>query len=90
MKQFMGDLDGPITIEQLLDMELMNGIIPMALPFLTMIIGARTIAGNEERKTLDLLLSNPLPRRQVVARCGADHGDRDCRSCWRSPGCSPT
>jgi ABC-2 type transport system permease protein len=66
MKQFMGGLDGPITIEQFLDMELMGGIIPMALPFLTMLIGARTIAGNEERKTLDLLLSNPLPRRQVV------------------------
>lgn len=66
MKGFLGDLGGSMTIGQFLDMELKGGIIPLALPFLAMLIGARAVAGNEERKTLDLLLSNPLPRRQVV------------------------
>jgi ABC-2 type transport system permease protein len=67
MKQFMGEVQGPMTIEQFLDMELMAGIIPMALPFLVMLIGTRAVAGNEERKNLDMMLSNPLPRRQVIA-----------------------
>jgi ABC-2 type transport system permease protein len=66
MQQYMGDMQGPMTIEQWLGMELINSIIPLALPFMVMVIGARAIAGNEERKTLDLLLSNPLPRDRVV------------------------
>lgn len=67
MQQYMGEIQGSITIEQWLGMELVNGIIPIALPFMVMVIGSRAIAGNEERKTLDLLLSNPLPRQNVVA-----------------------
>jgi ABC-2 type transport system permease protein len=67
MQQLIGGLQGPITIEKWLGMELINGIIPIALPFLMITIGARAIAGGEERKSLDLLLSNPLPRWQVVA-----------------------
>ena len=66
MQQFMGELQGPMSPEQWLGMEFLNMLIPIALPFLVMIVGARAIAGSEERKTLDLLLSNPLPRRQVV------------------------
>ncbi|HLA80501.1 MAG TPA: ABC transporter permease subunit, partial [Thermoleophilia bacterium] len=66
MRNLLGDLQGPITIEQWLGMELINGIIPIALPFLVISIGARTIAGSEERKSLDLLLSNPLRRWQLV------------------------
>lgn len=67
MQQFMGGLQGPITIEQWLGMEFVNVLIPVALPFMVMIIGARAIAGSEERKTLDLLLSNPVSRWQIVA-----------------------
>ena len=67
MRQYMGTLQGPITIEQWLGLELINSIIPLALPFMVIAMGARSIAGGEERKTLDLLLSNPLPRWQVVA-----------------------
>ena len=66
MRQYLGQLQGPITIEQWLEMELTNSIIPIALPFLVILMGSRTIAGREERKTLDLLLSNPLPRRHLV------------------------
>jgi len=67
MRRYMGELQGPITPEQWMEMELTGSIIPLALPFLVMLIGARTIAGSEERKTIDLLLSNPLRRRQIVA-----------------------
>lgn len=66
MKQYMGELQGPMTPAQWMELEFM-GMMVIALPFLVMLIGARTIAGSEERKTLDLLLSNPLERRQLVA-----------------------
>jgi ABC-2 type transport system permease protein len=66
MQQFMGGLQGPMTIERWLELELIGSIIPIALPFMAMAIGARAVAGSEERKTLDLLLSNPLPRRHVI------------------------
>lgn len=66
MQQFMGGLQGPMTIERWLELELIGSIIPIALPFMAMAIGARAVAGSEERKTLDLLLSNPLPRKNVI------------------------
>ena len=67
MQQFMGQLRDSMTIEGWMEMEFFNSIVPLALPFLVIPFGARAISGNEERKTLDLLLSNPLPRRHVVA-----------------------
>jgi ABC-2 type transport system permease protein len=67
MQGFFGEMQGSITVEQWLEMEFLSLLIPLVLPFLVMIMGARVIAGSEERKTLDLLLSNPLPRWQVVA-----------------------
>jgi ABC-2 type transport system permease protein len=66
MQRWLGDIQGPISPEQWMGMEFLNLLVPVALPFLVMLIGARTIAGNEERKTLDLLLANPLPRLRVV------------------------
>jgi ABC-2 type transport system permease protein len=66
MRQYLGGLQGGVTIEQWLEIELTGAIIPIALPFLVILIGTRTIAGREERKTLDLLLSNPLSRRNLV------------------------
>jgi ABC-2 type transport system permease protein len=67
MQQYLGGLEGPMTIEQWLEIEFINVLIPVALPFMVMVIGARALAGSEERKTLDLLLSNPLRRERVVA-----------------------
>jgi beta-exotoxin I transport system permease protein len=67
MQQFMGQLQNSMTIEGWMETEFYTSIVPIALPFLAIIIGARAVAGNEERKTLDLLLSNPLPRWHVVA-----------------------
>ena len=66
LQGFLGDLQGPVTIGRWLDLELMNAIVPVALPFLAIAIGARAVAGNEERKTLDLLLSNPVPRWRLI------------------------
>lgn len=67
MRQFMGGMQGTVSIQQWLELELFGGIVPIALPFLVIVLGARTIAGSEERRTLDLLLSHPLLRRQIVA-----------------------
>jgi ABC-2 type transport system permease protein len=66
MRQYMGGIDGSITPEQWMEMEFTGSIIPIALPFLVMLIGARAIAGSEERRMLDLLLSNPVRRRHIV------------------------
>lgn len=66
MRQFMGELEGSISAAQWLEMEFFSAMLPIALPFLVIVLGARTIAGSEERKTLDLLLSNPIPRWQVI------------------------
>lgn len=64
---YFGEWQGSMGIEQWLGAEFRVGIAPIALAFLVIIMGARAIAGGEERKTLDLLLSNPLRRSYVVA-----------------------
>ena len=67
MRQYMGGIDGSITPEQWMEMEFTESHHPhrAALP------GhadrrARAIAGSEERRMLDLLLSNPVRRRHIV------------------------
>jgi len=67
LKGFFGELQGSMTVEQWMGMEFLSLMVPVVLPFMVIIMGARVIAGREERKTLDLLLSNPVPRHQVVA-----------------------
>jgi ABC-2 type transport system permease protein len=67
MQQFMGELQDSMTIQGWMEMEFYTSIVPLALPFMAIPIGARAVSGSEERKTLDLLLSNPLPRWHVVA-----------------------
>ncbi|MCL5735924.1 MAG: ABC transporter permease [Actinobacteria bacterium] len=74
MQRFMGGVQGNITIQQWLEIEFLNVLVPVALPFLIVTLGARTIAGSEERKTLDLLLSNPFPRWQIIAGALATMG----------------
>lgn len=67
MQQFMGQLQDSMTIAGWMETEFYTSIAPLALPFMVIPIGARAVSGSEERKTLDLLLSNPLPRRHVIA-----------------------
>jgi ABC-2 type transport system permease protein len=39
---------------------------PVAVMVVTVVIGARALAGEEERRTMGLLLANPIPRSTVV------------------------
>ncbi|HZK48890.1 MAG TPA: ABC transporter permease subunit [Thermoleophilia bacterium] len=55
------------TLAGFLSIEMHSIIAPLALAFLPIIMGARAIAGAEETKSLDVLLSNPLPRWMIVA-----------------------
>jgi ABC-2 type transport system permease protein len=67
MLAFFGEVSSLSTIEGFLALEVFNMMAPIAFAFYAIILGARTIAGAEERGTLDLLLGNPLPRWQLVA-----------------------
>lgn len=60
------DVASVSTIEGWLAMEVFNLMAPLALAIYPILLGARALAGAEERGTLDLLLSNPLPRWQLV------------------------
>ncbi len=74
MQQFMGPVRDSMTIEGWMEIEFLTSIIPIALPFLVIPLGARAIAGSEERKSMDMLLSTPLPRGQVVLSALATMG----------------
>ena len=67
MLAFFGEVSSMSTIEGFLALEVFNMMAPIAFAFYAIILGARAIAGAEERGTLDLYLSVPLPRWQVVA-----------------------
>lgn len=67
MLAFFGEVNSMSTVEGLLALEVFNLMAPVAFAFYAIILGARTIAGAEERGTLDLFLGNPLPRWQLVA-----------------------
>lgn len=74
MRGAFGGLTGSMTIQKWLELEFLNRLVPVALPIMVIVIGARTIAGNEERQTLDLLMSNPLRRSSVVGAALATMG----------------
>jgi ABC-2 type transport system permease protein len=74
MRGLLGGITGSITIQKWLELEFLDRLVPVALPIMVIIIGARTVAGNEERKTLDLLMSNPLRRSSVVGAALATMG----------------
>lgn len=54
------------SIEGLLSTELLNFIAPLALAFFPILASASAIAGAEEDGKIDVLMSNPLPRWQLV------------------------
>lgn len=53
------------TVQPFLSVEVYS-LMPLVLVFFPMTIFAATIAGAEERGSLDVLLGNPLPRRNLV------------------------
>jgi ABC-2 type transport system permease protein len=58
---------GQFSLQSFLNMEMFGIIAPIALPFFVILMGARAVAGAEDRTQLDLLLSNPVPRRHLIA-----------------------
>jgi ABC-2 type transport system permease protein len=66
MKAFFPTAGVSESVEAWLHMEQFSMVAPLALPFFVIIMGARAIAGREERGRLDLLLSNPVPRWVLV------------------------
>jgi len=67
--QFLGInvAGGQFSLASFLNMEMFGIIAPLAIPFFVILLGARAVAGAEERTQLDLLLSNPVPRWQIIA-----------------------
>ncbi len=60
------DLSSMATITGFLDAEIFGLVLPLALPFFAILAAAGAIAGAEENGTIDVLMSNPLPRWQLV------------------------
>lgn len=54
------------TIQGWLEAQVFAFFLPLTLGFYPILLGARTVAGAEERGRLDMLLSNPLPRWQLI------------------------
>jgi ABC-2 type transport system permease protein len=68
--KFLGIQPGEsFDIGSWMSIEMFNLVLPLSLPFFGMLIGARAVAGAEERQELDVILSNPIPRwLHVVSR----------------------
>jgi ABC-2 type transport system permease protein len=65
--QFLGiEVGAEMSLKSFLNMEMFAVIAPLALPFFAILIGARTVAGAEDRLQLDMLLGNPIPRWQLI------------------------
>ncbi|MGI9050177.1 MAG: ABC transporter permease subunit [Rubrobacteraceae bacterium] len=60
------DMSSMVTIKGFLDAEIFGLVLPLALPFFAILAAAGAIAGAEENGTIDVLMSNPLPRWQLV------------------------
>jgi ABC-2 type transport system permease protein len=62
---FMGT-NNASSIEGFLALELFSMFVPLLLAGYAITVGAQSLAGAEERGTLDVLLSNPVSRRRLV------------------------
>jgi beta-exotoxin I transport system permease protein len=58
-----GDMSRP---EGFYQVETFGMMAPIGVMILTILIGARAVAGEEERRTMGLLLGNPVPRSRVL------------------------
>ncbi|MCL4458318.1 MAG: ABC transporter permease [Chloroflexi bacterium] len=65
-KAFIGELPNLTSIEGFLSVEFFNLLLPLLGAVFVIIEGTSFIAGEEDRGTLDLLLSNPIPRWRTV------------------------
>ena len=55
-----------MTIEGWMEIEFLTSIVPIALPFMVIPMGARAVSGSEERKTLDCCSATRCPARHVI------------------------
>ena len=67
-KMFSGEFTDFTSPEGFLNTQLFFFVIPLMFIVFAVAFGSGTIAGEEARGTLGLLLSNPVTRRQVVAQ----------------------
>lgn len=68
MRDALGIGDSDLTtIEGFLASQTFNFLTPLALSFFPILAATGALAGAEERGTIDVLLSNPIPRWQLVA-----------------------
>ncbi len=63
----MEDMSSLSTITGFLEAEIFGLVLPLAIPFFAILAAAGAIAGAEENGTIDVLMSNPLPRWQLIA-----------------------
>lgn len=54
------------TFEGFLQAEIFSITVPVVFGVLAVLIGARAVAGEEEKNTMDLLLANPVPRSKII------------------------
>ena len=66
LKAFVGEATDYASPAGYLNSELFTFMMPMVLIIFAIAAGSGAIAGEEDKGTLDLLLSNPIPRFQVV------------------------
>ena len=66
LQAFVGDIEDFTSPEGFVDAELFAFMVPLLFIALGILGGSGAVAGEEERGTLDLLLSNPLNRWRVV------------------------
>ncbi len=63
---FVGEIEDFTSPEGFVDSQLFSFMIPLLFVAFGIFAGSGSIAGEEERGTLDLLLSNPLDRRRII------------------------
>lgn len=67
IRGFLGEAADFVSPEGYLQAELFSFVVPLMLLIYAIGAGARATAGEEEARTLDMLLSTPIRRRRVVA-----------------------
>lgn len=73
MRAFLNVLGGDVTtIQGFLGIELFSLVLPVSIPFYAVVIGSRAIAGAEQQGRLELLLSSPVRRREIVLSAVAE------------------
>lgn len=66
IQQLIGDPSWMATLEGFLKMKVFDGFLPLLLAMFTIIQGSATIAGEQERGTIDFLMAQPVTRPRVV------------------------